>query len=146
MCTFPEAKSKFVKHMLETTCSLKKIHWVIQRFFVVSDCLVFATPKRRQKPQKGPFFGLPKFPKAPFQSKKWAPEGSFRVSEGAQRAKVSRPPCMSCRHRTTKRQTILQNSMRCFGKGLCIQQRCELGEIRLAHLRTSCPDQEMSDL
>ena len=29
MCTFPEAKSKFVKHMLETTCSLKEIHWVI---------------------------------------------------------------------------------------------------------------------
>ena len=57
----------------------------------------FCDPRRRHKPQKGPIFriGLPKFPKAPFRSKKWAPEGSFRVLEGAQRAKVSGPPCTS---------------------------------------------------
>ena len=115
-CTFCDVLFSLGKTQIRKQTCFKHRAFLVDLFGDLSvsasfTCSCFSDPKKaEQAEKKDPLwvpilrFGLPKLPKGPFRSKKKAPNGPFRVLEGAQRINGSQPPCTrSCRILTVPR-------------------------------------------
>ena len=103
MCTFPEARSKFMKtHAFKTTCMLGRFVG-FQMFFTASHTHVFFDPKKRRHKlrKKTPIwrssfcaFGLPKLPKGHSDPTQWTPEGPIPSFGGAKGSELAGHPVL----------------------------------------------------
>ena len=95
MCTFLQARSKFIKkHMFHNNMHFGSFHWVC----FISKFPCFSDPKEAaQTEKKGSFFelGHQKSQRTRSDPRSGPKSSPFRVLTGAKRLRARRPPCMS---------------------------------------------------